>query len=411
MNNKTSNDTVCLRSDHETVFKVTSNSIGACCKMYPGAKFFTTELDDIKNDLTNGIKNSACASCWKYEELGTTSWRLQGNKHYTEKPNKYLIELYFDNTCDSACIYCSASYSSKWQNEIKNTYHEPPPWALPETDEIHGTVQHSTYIFNYISNAAKSRKPTDYYEIILLGGEPLLTTVNKKEILELTVNSFYRYADPSAPLTIIIQTNGNTPKKLIDKFINRMNELKNVYKNLVFNISLSAESTGAIFEFIRYGCSYNTFVENLNKWASIGCDISANLAVNAVSLCSLTSYLQLLAEISKKYNIILDVSVNMVYSLNMSVGILDYTFSHYCDTAIEFVYENADCFYNVNSIVEKLNHIKNTIGTSMTEYNLNTFKKAMTYFKKVRNTSLETVNPELYSYVNEKLTQYATGYI
>lgn len=406
------NSTKCLRSDRETIFKVMSNSISACCKMYPGAKFYTNQLDDIRRDLSNGIKNSACSLCWKQESNGLTSWRMLGNKHYHDYPNKHQIEIYFDNTCDAACIYCSSLYSSKWQQELKNAIYNPPSEILllnMEASKMTNNkdiASYSTYIFDYISNLAKTRNSEDYYEIVLLGGEPLLTTVNKKEVLVMTIDAFYSHSDPDAPLTIIIQTNGNTPKKLMDKFVKQMSDLKETYKNLNFIVSLSAESTGEIFEYIRYGCSYNTFVENLNRWASTGCDITTNLAVNAVSLSSLTSYLTLMCNVAKQFNIMVEVSVNMVHSSILSVGILDQHFCHYCDAAIAFVQENNNYFRHHHNIVNSLNNIKDTIGTSATKHSIQRFKEATIYFEKTRSLSIERVNPELSNYVEEMLKSH-----
>lgn len=400
---KMKHDTKCLRSKHETVFKAMTNSIGLCCKMYPGAKFFTDEIKEIKNDLKTGVQHSACSVCWKYEKMGLESWRMHGNMHYRKNPNKYQIELYFDNTCDAACVYCSAKYSSKWKQEIKNTNYEPPLWAVEDEMVVKNVDSYAEYIFEYISEKAKTKKQDDYYEIILLGGEPLLTTTNKREILESVITAFYNHTSSDSPLAIVIQTNGNTPEKLMTKFLTKMEYFKTVYPNLEFIVSVSGESTNDIFEFIRYGCSFNVFVENLNKWASIGCKINSNLAVNAISLCSLVDYLEVLVSVSKKYNILVDVSINMVHSPSMSVGILDERFTHYCDEALEFIKSKSNFFVNTEDMIYKLDNIKSTIGSNNEINNFKMFDNAMQYFENVRKTKLKDINPELHDYICERL--------
>ncbi len=400
---KMTSNTSCLRSNHETVFRITNDSVGLCCKMHPSPKILSNDLENIRKKLQNGEKPLECNTCWKYENSGVKSWRMTGNDHYKENPNKHQIELYFDNTCDAACVYCSSAYSSRWKQELQNAKFPPPVWATYD-DSVQGDNKKSIeHLFNYISEKAKNKKKHDYFEIILLGGEPLLTTINKSTVLDLTIEAFYRYVDVGTELTIIIQTNGNTPKKLMDITLKKIEYFKSVYKGLDFIISLSAESVGKIFEYIRYGCSFNTFTDNLNRWASVGIRINANLAVNSISLCSLKDYLELLSNVSKKHECTIDVSVNAVHSSALSVGILDESFGPYCDDAIDFVIKNNSLFLNSTDMIRKIMDLRTMLGTMLTNDNVLVFENAIKYFENVRKVKLEEINPVLKQYIDEKI--------
>jgi hypothetical protein len=396
----------CKRSSHEIVFRPLENTVCLCCKMHPGAEMFTDDLEKIKTDLQNGIKNNSCNTCWKAEFSKNKSWRMHGNEHYEKRPNKYQIELYFDNTCDSACVYCSRIYSSKWEQEILNTSVEPPTWADREIKNKHTPKKYADYVFNYISEVAKNKKEDDYYEIILLGGEPLLMSINKKELLDLTIESFYKNTDPNTYLLLTIQTNANTPPKIMDKCLEKMSFYKQKYPNLNYLISISAESVGQNFEYIRYGCSYDRFVENFKKWANTGYLMSTNMAINPISITMLPDYFNFLIYITMKYKIKIDVKANIVYTPGITVGFLDDRFKKYVKRSIKIVNKFRNRFDNYEEIIENLQVVYNTIGSDITLRRIKQFSEAIEYFSKVRKLSLKDVNPLLQDYINEKLKYY-----
>lgn len=396
----------CIRSSHEIIFRALENKVSLCCKMHPGAEIFTDELEKIKSDLTTGIQNNSCKTCWKAEEAGNKSWRMHGNEHYQTRPNKYRIELYFDNTCDSACVYCSKIYSSKWEQEILNTTEELPYWSSREIKNKYTPEQYADYVFNYISEIAKTKNENDYYEIILLGGEPLLMSINKRRLLDLSIESFYKTADFRTPLLLNIQTNGNTPDKIMDKCLEKMKFYKQKYPNLNYSISISAESVGKNFEYIRYGCSYKKFVENFNKWASTGYSIVTNMAINPISITMLPDYFNFLIGISATHNIKLDVAVNIVHTPGITIGFLDDRFKKYVNRSIKIVKGSKKSFDNYEDIIEKLYDVNNTIGSDIALDRIYEFSHAIEYFKKVRRVSLIDVNPLLVDYITEKLKNY-----
>ena len=395
--------THCERSKRESIFRNVDGKVALCCKM-PGVDIFSNDVEKIKQDLDNGIKNPACQSCWDIEALGKKSWRIQGNEHYASYPKKHKIELYFDNTCDSACVYCSTTYSSKWVQEIKNTKHSAPDWADEPVNDKYNWQLTAEHVFEYISNIVEQHNPTDSYEIVLLGGEPLLTSINKKQILELSIESFYKKAHHDTKLWFVIQTNANTPKTLMLKCIEKVKYYTEKYTNLNFVISVSGESTGKNFEYVRYGCSYDTFVKNIHMWASAGCFIHTNMAVNPISICSITDYFKMLVSVAKTHNIQIDVSVNTIYGPEgMSVRLLDKKFKKYCDEALLYIEQEKQCFVNYRDMVDKIVLIKTLINTNADMADFKKLVNAVKYFEKSRGLKLSDVNVELHEYILERM--------
>ena len=81
-----------------------------------------------------GERPSGCEYCWIIEDIGrdSISDRVYKSKIYTDNeldvayqsdPNQDVnlrtLEIAFDRTCNFACSYCNASFSTTWQKDIK----------------------------------------------------------------------------------------------------------------------------------------------------------------------------------------------------------------------------------------------------------------------------------------------------
>lgn len=89
-------------------------------------------MKQLRLDMLHGKKNSLCTNCYKYEELGRVSERMQYNrdyKHYFSRIKNTgadgslpvadvpLIDIRFSNKCNYKCRICSSEYSSLWYEE------------------------------------------------------------------------------------------------------------------------------------------------------------------------------------------------------------------------------------------------------------------------------------------------------
>jgi len=196
--------------------------------------FYSTEFESIRTNLKNGIKDPHCNKCWKLEEQGAESLRLQNTsvseynaEEITESPRIEQIFVGLGNTCNLKCRICGPGESSIWVKEIENTE----------------GIKHPIYLEPDTSNFFKSfKQDTMPYlkEIHFTGGEPtLLKSTNK--ILELL--------SPSVQISM----NTNATIKLPDT----LNKFEDV------EIFASIDGIGKRFNYLRHPGNWDDVYENL----------------------------------------------------------------------------------------------------------------------------------------------------
>jgi MoaA/NifB/PqqE/SkfB family radical SAM enzyme len=142
------------------------------------------------------------------------------------------------NTCNLACVYCAPELSSTWAKELNVDI------AVDET-QLAKTKQY------VLENAPKLKN------VYLAGGEPLLMKENVELLDRL---------DPSCEVRI--NTNLTNLKSPVYE---RASKFRNVHW------TVSVETMGAEFEYIRYGAKWDTFIENLQTIAQLDHRISFNM--------------------------------------------------------------------------------------------------------------------------------------
>jgi MoaA/NifB/PqqE/SkfB family radical SAM enzyme len=213
--------------------------------------FHSAEFESIRTNLKNGVKDPHCDKCWKLEESGAESLRLQNMstgeynaEEITETPRIEQIFVGLGNQCNLKCRTCGPGESSIWVKEIEKS----------------DGIKHPIYLEPDTSNFFKSFKQDvmpHLKEIHFTGGEPtLLKSTNK--ILELL--------DSSVHVSMI--TNGTM------KLPNTLNKFKNV------EIFVSIDGIGKRFNYIRHPGNWEEVYSNLKVMTAdvdviIGCTISA----------------------------------------------------------------------------------------------------------------------------------------
>lgn len=111
-------------------------TITPCCRIKNNRKynynqldeyFNSSELNELREDLLNGVKNKNCASCWRDEKQGGDSLRLISNRTIGRAANMRLMDqvenpkvsniksfdLVLGNLCNLKCVMCSPHLSSQ----------------------------------------------------------------------------------------------------------------------------------------------------------------------------------------------------------------------------------------------------------------------------------------------------------
>jgi MoaA/NifB/PqqE/SkfB family radical SAM enzyme len=153
--------------------------------------------------------------------------------------NLQTIDVRWTNLCNFACVYCSPEFSSKWANEL-NVKKETPTETQQENFK------------QYIYKHAKNLK-----HVYLAGGEPLLMKENLELLKEL---------NPDVNLRI------NTNLSKVDTGVfDAVCRFKNVHW------TVSAETIEYEFEYIRFGGTWQDFLDNLNTIKKLDHKISFNI--------------------------------------------------------------------------------------------------------------------------------------
>jgi pyruvate-formate lyase-activating enzyme len=265
--------------------------------------------------MLNGDRPSECDYCWKIEDLDKEYF---SDRHYktsdywawdrleecsTSDPNKDItpsyLEVSFSNVCNFKCVYCSPDVSSKWMEEIER--YGPYPTSTGNHDltwlKQSGRFPYKQSDDNPYVDAFWKYLPEIYEKLRVLrvtGGEPLMS----KDVWKLL--EFIKL-NPQPNLELAINTNLCVENKLIDKFINELNELTGKVKRI--DVYTSIESSGIRAEYARYGLNYAQWQKNVRKILSeTESTVGIMTTVNALSLSTTVDFLESIMQLRKEFN-------------------------------------------------------------------------------------------------------------
>lgn len=219
-------------------------------------KHFNREFwNEIRNDLQNGKRHSACHRCWEEEDAGRDSKRVRDNHRYEwdlsngQDPYEGLakVELNLGNTCNIKCRTCMPAISSKWMKEYYDVYESHKvsyrDWAKTMDVYYKSYDEHSPF-WDDIEEALPNVRQFDFY-----GGEPFMS---KKmwALLRIAVEKGY-----SKNIELHYNTNGtHWPKEV---------ELWKHFKSV--NLSFSIDGIYERFEYMRHPAKWSELMTNLKN--------------------------------------------------------------------------------------------------------------------------------------------------
>lgn len=143
-----------------------NGKIAPCCVGKPLGEYGDTTLEEVWNsdamkqlriDMTNGVKNDICSSCYKKEDMGFKSMRQNSNVTMKDVADVvsttsnsdgsidefklYYLDLRFNNLCNFKCRTCNPFFSSSVAVEhIQNTslkkFHKTPERGIIKNENI-----------------------------------------------------------------------------------------------------------------------------------------------------------------------------------------------------------------------------------------------------------------------------------
>ena len=236
----------------------------------------STKLKKIRREMLDNKFPKNCIDCYekeKYHEnlnLENISNRLYHIKILKDSPFKlYKDEYQFElqqmdlrwrNTCNFACVYCGSHYSSVWAK------------FDGQTDKMSNVAMEET--FNFVKGNIKNLKT-----IYMAGGEPFLIKENLKII------DLIQKENPDLLLRINTNLSNLTPT-----IYNQLKTLKNVHW------IVSAESTGARFNYIRWPGEYSVLQKNLKLIKQLPHKITINMTWNILCAFNILDFIDNMIE-------------------------------------------------------------------------------------------------------------------
>jgi hypothetical protein len=294
---KPPSDTACkLKWAWSTIFL--NSGTTKSCFHNPIANFDTKEFNfhniPIKvvdrQEMLEGKWPTGCAYCSKTEAVGGTSDRQSHNNIPALIPNDLntvtqpkLLEVFFNNTCNLSCLYCSPVLSSTWSQEISkfgiiDFYPRLSRTFEQDREEYSKTLDR---FFEWF----KDNKHT-LERLNILGGEPFLLKETSR-LLEVL-------ATDTANLELNLVSNLIIEETKFDEYVDKLVNLVNNKNISGVVIMASIDGWGAEVDFQRYGIDRQLWLRNFNKLLTtpeIKLDI--NLAITCLTIPSIPEVIRL----------------------------------------------------------------------------------------------------------------------
>jgi hypothetical protein len=200
-----------------------------------------------------------------------------------------LVEIFAQNTCNLACLYCNSNLSSKIEQE-----------NIKYGEFNHGGV--SIPLINKPTSAAKEyfaaflgwleNNIQNLYRLHLLGGETFIQHELMNSVLDIIERN------PNRELALCVFSNLNVPDQSWNKYIGRIKDLQAAGNIKVFDLTCSIDCWGPEQQFVRSGLDLEKF-ENRLAWAVDQGDwirINVNQTVTAMTIKTMP---QLIAKIDQ----------------------------------------------------------------------------------------------------------------
>jgi hypothetical protein len=190
-----------------------------------------------------------------------------------------ILEVYFKNTCNQACVYCGPAYSSLWEEENRKFKHDF--YDTEEKFSVRNLIENPDYdrmVADFWKYLASDNRYLTLRRYHILGGEPFLLS-------ELDDSIEFWNTHPNPDLTFSVVSNLNIPTDRFERYIKQFEKL--VLTNKIWKLQLTAslDCWGPVQEYVRYGLDLERWQRNfellLNKpWISL----SINSAISALTI-------------------------------------------------------------------------------------------------------------------------------
>ena len=255
-------------------------------------------LSDRKRMLQGLWPEESCSYCRRLEESGGMSDRLRQIDIPNMSPPELLddptavvvsptvLEVFFNNTCNLGCLYCTPFLSSVINAENQKFDFDQPGLNLKPVDTHYKDL--SPYFWKWFPTGFPKLK-----RFGVLGGEPMY----QKELDKL-LDMIEANPNPDCELNIVSNLMVSTDR--VAMFVERFKHLTQTNKIKRVDITCSIDCWGPQAEYVRWGLDLDQWLKNFelmisNDWLYI----NINQTVTALTIKTMPELLTRLAEWNK----------------------------------------------------------------------------------------------------------------
>ena len=250
---------------------------------YPNVKDVSIkdiDYSDLRQELLDGKQPAGCNECWKNEKHGVRSQRQHDayvhrdnifDIDYNDTKTSKLVSLdiKINKTCNLSCRMCTPALSSKWANEVSRNKESYPQFSLSSLIKQEWTDVNGSKVWKDLEDITD-----DLSYLLFSGGEPLLDKTHSS-MLQYFINK-----QRSSDISIHYNTNATV-------FASNLVPLWSSFKKVT--LSFSIDNTGKKFEYERYGESWKTIVDTVEKYKKVT-DLNLNVWSTITTLNILDTY-------------------------------------------------------------------------------------------------------------------------
>lgn len=260
--------------------------VSACCLVEDGSEERITQSSlsnilgnnrnvKLRQDFLQGIRPVECVQCWRNEDAGKISKRLNDrfvfknqwfniDWNQTNATQFVSLDIKLKNTCNLSCRICSPQFSSKWYDEMckhESVYPEVKNYKNIRLEWDDSTDQK---IWNEVTAVGQQIR-----YITFSGGEPLLDKSHVKML------KFLIESGVSCEVNLHYNTNGTIYAEHLVPLWNKFNQVE---------LSFSIDNVEEKFEYERYGADWDETVKVIDQYLNLDKDQYSFNINNTVSV-------------------------------------------------------------------------------------------------------------------------------
>ena len=217
------------------------------------------DLNLVREDLESGSRNPSCSKCWKLEDKGHSSYRLNWNRstYYAgnTSPEIEIIDFRLGNQCNLQCRICNPM----WSDQLGKSYQLAKDNGIFNSlnqSFTEGTIKPSSEVMEDLIGFCL-RTPS-LKEIKFAGGEPFVMPE-----VEYFLNRMIE--EGKTNLTVSFLTNTTTAKESTIELLKQFNKVI---------MQCSIDGIGEDIEFQRFPCKWSVIERNFRKFVDCGFEVS-----------------------------------------------------------------------------------------------------------------------------------------